>query len=167
MKALQYRFIKGMLLLLFVSLINTMAVAQDSKSDQSEENASVKAMIDAKRYLFKAQSAHPTRGRVVQLNSEYDLKITPDTIRSYLPYYGRAYSAPIGESEGPLDFVSKDFEYNQQDRKKGGWDITIKPKDGKGVREMFLTVFENGTASLRVSSNNREPISFNGHIQEK
>lgn len=167
MKALQYWFIKGALLLLFVSLINTIAAAQDSKSDQSKENANVKAMVDAKRYLFKAQSAHPTRGRVVQLNSEYDLKITPDTIRSYLPYYGRAYSAPIGESEGPLDFVSKDFEYNQQDRKKGGWDITIKPKDGKGVREMFLTVFENGTASLRVSSNNREPISFNGHILEK
>ena len=167
MKALQYWFIKGALLLLFVSSINPIAAAQDSKSDQSKENANVKAMVDAKRYLFKAQSAHPTRGRVVQLNSEYDLKITPDTIRSYLPYYGRAYSAPIGESEGPLDFVSKDFEYNQQDRKKGGWDITIKPKDGKGVREMFLTVFENGTASLRVSSNNREPISFNGHILEK
>ena len=166
MKALQYRFMKGALLLLFVSAI-TIVAAQDSKSNQSEENANVKAMVDAKRYLFKAQSAHPTRGRVVQLNSEYDLKITPDTIRSYLPYYGRAYSAPIGESEGPLDFVSKDFEYKQQDRKKGGWDITIKPKDGKGVREMFLTVFENGTASLRVSSNNREPISFNGHIQEK
>jgi Domain of unknown function (DUF4251) len=167
MKSLQSRFLGGTLLLLSVLLVSTMVAAQDSKTDQSEANANVKAMIDAKRYLFKAQSAHPTRGRVVQLNSEYDVKITPDTIRSYLPYYGRAYSAPIGETEGPLDFVSKDFEYKQQDRKKGGWDITIKPKDGKGVREMFLTVFENGTASLRVSSNNREPISFNGHIQEK
>ncbi|HKH60746.1 MAG TPA: DUF4251 domain-containing protein [Flavitalea sp.] len=166
MKALQYRFLKGGLLLL-VSLFSLTVLAQDSKNNKSEENANVKAMIDAKRYLFKAQSAHPTRGRVVQLNTEYDLKISPDTIQSYLPYYGRAYSAPIGESGGPMDFVSKDFEYSQKDRKKGGWDITIKPKDGKGVREMFLSVFENGSASLRVTSNNREPISYNGFIAEK
>ena len=167
MKTLQYKSLKSWLLLLFVAVFGTMATAQKTETDEGEAAAKVSKLIDAQRYLFKAQSVHPTRGRVVQLSTEYDLKVSPDTIQSYLPYFGRAYSAPIGESGGPMDFVSKDFEYAKKARRKGGWEISIKPKDGKGVREMFLVVFENGSASLRVTSNNREPISYNGYIAEK
>ena len=167
MKSLQYATFKSWLLVLFVLGGSAITVAQDSKSTQSDEAVKITQMIEAQRYLFKAQSVHPTRGRVVQLNTEYDLKVSPDTVKSYLPYFGRAYSAPIGESGGPMDFVSKDFQYGKKTRKKGGWEISIRPKDGKGVREMFLTVFENGSASLRITSNNRDPISYNGHITEK
>ena len=167
MKTLRYQLLKSWLLLLLVSAFGTMAIAQKTETDQAEVEAKVRAMIDVQRYLFKAQSVHPTRGRVVQLNTDYDLRVSPDTLQSYLPYFGRAYSAPIGESGGPMDFVSKDFEYTKKARKKGGWEINIRPKDGKGVREMFLVVFENGSASLRVTSNNREPISYNGYIAEK
>jgi hypothetical protein len=28
----------------------------------------------------------------------------------------------------------------------------------------MFTIFDNGTASLRVNNNNSQPISFNGHI---
>ena len=167
MKMLQYRLPKSWLLLLFVSVCGICAIAQEPKTNQAEGEEKVGKILDAQRYVFKAQSVHPTRGRVVQLNTDYDLKVSPDTIQSYLPYFGRAYSAPIGESGGPMDFVSKDFEYARKARRKGGWDISIMPKDGKGVREMFLVVFENGSASLRVTSNNREPISYNGYITEK
>jgi hypothetical protein len=90
-----------------------------------------------------------------------------DTLRSYLPYFGRAYSAPIDGIGGGFDFTSKDFDYKLKNRRKGGWDITIKPRDVSDVREIYLTVFENGFASVRVASNNREPISFNGHIEQK
>ena len=167
MKTLQDILLKSWLLLLFVAASGTMAIAQNQETDEAETASKVSRMIETQRYLFKAQSVHPTRGRVVQLSTEYDLKVSPDTIQSYLPYFGRAYSAPIGESGGPMDFVSKDFEYTRKARRKGGWEISIRPKDGKGVREMFLVVFENGSASLRVTSNNREPISYNGYIAEK
>lgn len=167
MKMLQYRLPKSWLLLLFLSVSGIFAIAQEPKNNQAEGEAKVGKMLDAQRYVFKAQSVHPTRGRVIQLNTDYDLKVSPDTIQSYLPYFGRAYSAPIGDSGGPMDFVSKDFEYTRKARRKGGWDISIMPKDGKGVREMFLVVFENGSASLRVTSNNREPISYNGYITGK
>jgi hypothetical protein len=167
MKTLQYNKLKSLLLLILVSAFGSFAMAQDENKDRSGQDVEVKALVDAKRFTFKAQSVHPQRGRIVQLNSEYDLKVSGDTVRSYLPYFGRAYSAPIDGRGGGIDFTSKDFEYSEKARRKGGWDITIKPKDVSDVREMNLVVFENGKASLRVTSNNREPISYNGYVAAK
>jgi hypothetical protein len=48
--------------------------------------------------------------------------------------------------------------------KKGGWEIVLKPKDVRDVREYFLSVSEKGYANLRVTSNNRQPISYSGVI---
>ena len=163
MKTLRYNKLIILALLIVAALIGSTSSAQDAKSNQDNE---IKELVDAKRFTFKAQTVNPQRGRVVQLNTEYDLKLAGDTLRTYLPYFGRAYSAPIG-SRGGIEFTSNDFEYTERARKKGSWDITIKPRDVSDVREMNLVVFENGKASLRVTSNNREPISYNGYVAAK
>jgi hypothetical protein len=168
MKTIRYIFFKSLLFAFLVFAFADISIAQDGKNKKSDKTAHIKDMIGAQRYIFKAQSATPSRGgRLVQLSSEYDLTVSKDTVRSYLPYFGRAYSAPIDGRGGGIDFTSINFEYNQKERKKGGWDITIRPKDITDPRELLLTVFDNGSASLRVLSNNREPISFNGYIAEK
>ena len=166
MKSLQNQTSRNILfffaLFAFVNLTN----AQDEKKDKSGNETSIQAQVEGHRFVFKAQSVHPSRGRVVQLNSQYDLSVSQDTVRSYLPYFGRAYSAPLDGRGGGIDFISKDFEYSQKNRTKGGWDITIKPKDVNDVRELALTIFNNGYAFLRVTSNNREPISYNGYLEK-
>jgi hypothetical protein len=50
------------------------------------------------------------------------------------------------------------------ERKKGGWEITITPKDGKDVRNCQLTVYESGNANLLVNSNNRQSINYSGEV---
>lgn len=155
-------------ILAWMAVVMSLTVmAQSTKYNEADRKQVVKSMIDSHEYVFKAQTVHPSRGRTVQLNAEYDLQISDDTVRSYLPYFGRAYSAPIGSRGGGYDFTSRQFEYVQNKRKKGGWDILVRPRDVNDVREMYLTVFENGSASLRVVSNNREPISYNGFIEMK
>ena len=42
--------------------------------------------------------------------------------------------------------------------------ITIKPEDNTDVQICNLTVLENGTASLVVSSNSRQTISYDGTV---
>ena len=157
---------KNFRVLLLVLAISFSGVAKGQDQQESKE-AVIKTSVTAHRYIFKAQSVNPTRGRMVQLNSDYDLTISGDTVTSFLPYFGRAYSAPIDPRGGGINFTSTNFEYNQQNRKKGGWDIAIRPKDVPDVREMFLVIFENGTATLRVTSNNRERISFHGFVEGK
>ena len=129
-----------------------------------DETPATKNLIEAQLYTFKAQTANPASGGIRQLTSEYDLKISKDTVIAYLPYFGRAYSGPVDLTGGGINFTSMQFEYNVSRGKNNRWKIIIKPKDANDVQELSLTVFENGKADLYVRSNNRQPISFNGYI---
>jgi len=131
---------------------------------QDKDHASVQKMIESKNFVFKAQTVLPQRGSVRQLTSDYDLQLLGDSVVSFLPFFGRAYAAPIGSSEGGIKFTSTDFSYVVKNKKKG-WDITILPKDTRDVRQLFLTVTESGYARLQVISNDRDGIAYNGYIE--
>src|ERR1700752_1622217 len=111
--------------------------AQDTKKDKE---ALVQQLVETKNYVFVAETALPTSGRIRQLTSGYELRVSGDTINSYLPYFGRAYVAPINPAEGGIEFTSQDFEYTAKAKKKGGWNILINPKDAKDVRQLILDV---------------------------
>lgn len=106
-------------------------------------------------------------GTINLTGSSYDFTVTPDSIVAYLPYYGRAYSAPYNPTEGGIKFKSKNFSYVQSRNKKGSYSISIKTKDLKSENyQMMLTVSEKGYATLMVNSNNKQPINFNGVLSE-
>ncbi|MBW8686946.1 DUF4251 domain-containing protein [Chitinophaga rhizophila] len=150
---------------LFMGLSADKSYAQDSKPDKQEV---IQQIVAARNFVFKVQTVQPTGPSPNrQITSEYDLKISPDSIISFLPYFGRAYTAPMDPTKGGIQFTSTKFDYKQEARKKGGWDITIKPQDTQDTRLMTLTVSDNGYASLQVISNNRQPISFTGYITQK
>jgi len=140
--------------------------AQSSKADkQAAQKTAIKQLVESQNYDFKAQSALPMSGRTRQLTGgDYDLRVTKETIVSYLPYFGRAYTAPIDPSKGGIQFTSKDFDYTIANGKKGGWDIQIKPKDYQDVQQLSLSISEDGYANLQVTSTSRQPISFYGTI---
>jgi hypothetical protein len=152
-------------LILLIVLFSNGLYAQ-KKDDLKKET--IERAVTSRNYVFKAETVMPT-GAVPnrQLSYGYDLRVSPDTIVSYLPYFGRAYTAPMDPSKGGIQFTSTKFEYKETKRKKGGWEILIKPKDTQDVSQMVLTVSETGFASLQVISNNRQPISFNGNVDEK
>ena len=148
--------------LLTATFTPRLSMAQSKKD--SAKIAALTALINNQQYAFKAQSVTPLSGRLRQLTSDYDLQVDKDAIVAQLPYFGRAYSAPINPADGGIQFTSKDFEYVITNKKKGGWDVTIKYKDAGDTKQMQLGIFNNGTASLQVTSNNRQSISFNGYI---
>jgi hypothetical protein len=149
------------LLALFVTVLSS-TIAHAQNLDKSV----VQNFVKSKEFVFKAQTVLPMTGASRQLTSEYDVKFLGDSVVAYLPYFGRAYSAGYGE-EGGIDFTSTKFDYKVKERRKGGWDIAIKPLDAKDVQQLNFTVSENGYATLQVTSNNRQPISFNGYIVER
>ncbi len=157
-------FFFSALLLIFFSALS--ADAQDNKQQkQASKEAAIKELITAQHYSFEAQTALPVGMRNRQLTSGYELKVRKDTIDAYLPYFGRAYAATIGSNEGGIQFKTTDFKYTLTEAKKGGWDITIVPKNSGDTRQLILHVSQAGYASLQVISNNRQSISFNGYIQ--
>lgn len=148
-------------------LLMTVSFAGFSQDKKNDKALQVKESVENQHYIFVAQTALPLQGRVRQLTTDYTLKVSKDTVIADLPYFGRAYSAPIGTSGGGIQFTSTKFEYTSTERKKGGWNISIKPKESQDVRELSLSISENGYASLQVISNNRQAISFNGYLKLK
>jgi hypothetical protein len=120
---------------------------------------------DVSAILYKMNSPNGA-GAINLTGSQYDLVVTKDSVMAYLPYYGRAYSASMDPNDAGTKFKSKDFKYIKTKRKKGGWNIVIVPKDVKDSQKLTLYVSENGYATLNVSNNNRQPISFNGYLAE-
>lgn len=117
-------------------------------------------------FTFKATYAYPTGFKAMYLSPYYDVKVSPDTVRAYLPYYGRAYTAPMNPSDGGIKFTSTDFDYRVVPGKRAGnWQVDIRIKDTG--REIWLNfdIWENGTARLNVTDTNRQPISFQGNIE--
>lgn len=132
---------------------------------QNPVDDKTKALIDTKNFIFRAETAIPQRGGTRYLTSEYDLRVSKDTVIAFLPYFGRAYTAPMDPTKGGIKFTSTDFEYTAR-QKKRGWDITITPKDATDadVRYLVLSISNKGYGSLRVICNNRDAISFSGYI---
>jgi len=163
MKKLLFAISFSSLIILFGA---NSTLAQDTKQEkQTKKEATVKELIDAQHYTFEAQTAMPVGMRSRQLTSSYELKVRKDTVDAYLPYYGKAYVATIGSSDGGIQFKATDFQYTVAERKKGGWNITIVPKNAGDTRQLFLTVSVDGIATLQVNSNNKQSISFYGYIQ--
>jgi hypothetical protein len=143
-----------------------ISFSQDAKADKKKEKATLitTAVIDSQHYEFRPLTAIPMAGEVRNLTYGFVVTISKDTIESYLPYFGRAYSVDYGSTTSPLEFISANFGYSVQNLKKGGWDIAIEPKDAKEIRKLLFTIYPNGNASLQVLCNNRQPINFQGEI---
>ncbi len=156
--------------LVLIACLSILSINFSNAQDKDEENdkkSRIRELIQSKNFAFVAQSVTPMGGNFMNLTSLYDVRVSRDTLMSDLPYFGRAFTAPVNPTESALRFTSTEFNYDIKERRKGGWDITITPKDGKDVRQMYLSVSENGYATLQVLSNNRQPISFNGIIDDK
>src|SRR3954466_3781221 len=102
----------GLVALLTLLGLPAHLYAQGSKENkQAAKDAAVKNMVDSQTYVFVAQTVLPLSGRTRQLTSDYDMKVTRTSITCDLPYFGRAYQAPIDPTQGGIHFTSKDFEY--------------------------------------------------------
>lgn len=132
----------------------------------SQNEAEVKRMVESNQYIFVAQYAIPMSGRIRNLTPEYDLTVSKDSLIAYLPYFGRAYQAPIDPSQGGIKFTSTKFDYNSSKAKKGGWDISMTTKDQSDNNRLTLHISVNGTATLQAFSTFKQSITFTGYIKE-
>lgn len=160
-------FSRKAVLLLLLSVSFNFVIAQSSKKEKDSVKAQMtKSQVEAKSFVFQAQSASPMRGGRRNLTPGYTLLISNDTLVSDLPYFGRAYSAGYGTSDGGIKFTSTKFESTVKNRKKEGWEINVKPSDISNIEVLIITVHESGSASLQVKTRDRQPISFDGYIEE-
>lgn len=150
-------------------------------SKNTVANANITNLLKENEFTFMAQRANPTNSDVVNvinslpnsassqilnLDYGYSLKITENEIVAELPYFGRMFTSNYDNTNNSYRFTSKDFTLTQKAGKKGSTIYFINTKDQQNVRRMILEVFPNGKAYLNIDSTDRQPISYDGYIQE-
>jgi hypothetical protein len=84
----------------------------------------------------------------------------------YLPYYGRSFTADYPGTDVSVRFNSTQFTYSADSTKKGGWDITIVPKNEPKSNKINMSITTSGYCNIYISSNTRQSISYYGYIKE-
>lgn len=143
-----------------------LSQCSSSKKINNLNSDEVKNMVNSPQFVFVANRVTPLRGHSHFLTSYYDVVVKKDSLTTFLPFFGRAYQAPLDPSKGGIQFTSTNFSYNVVAKKDNEWDITIKPNDYSDVQQLYFNIFGNGTANLNVLSTSRDPISFSGHIEK-
>ena len=139
-------------------------IAQTVNSQAGTDSVLLK-MVNGKRIWFVPQSTNSSTANLSNLAPEYKFKITPDSVVAYLPYFGKSYTPQHGRSDDEMiQFTSTDFKFDAVAKKKGRYDITVLPKESKGIR-FFLTIFSDGQADMEVTNPRKETVLFRGYVK--
>lgn len=157
---------------LTILLISTLSVlfiscgTSQTAAEKAEKASNLSEQIENLNFDFTANHAYPQGFQSIHLTSTYEVKVNPDTIKAYLPYFGRAYRAPMGSDEVGIKFKSTDFESTINIGKmKGEWHVTIETKDTPSPIKLYFHLWDNGTARLNVIEQDRQSISFQGVVE--
>jgi hypothetical protein len=158
------------LLVLILSMAMTTGFSQDKtrkelkEQKKLEKQKQVKAMVNAKEFVFVPRTALPSGMSPVNLsiNQNY-IKFQPDLIDSYMPFFGNAYGGVVYSNDKGLKFIGKPDLFTVEKTKKA-FHIDAVVKGETDNFRLSLSVGFEGSASLVISSNNRSTISYDGEI---
>ena len=159
------------IMFLSVFAVNAQETQKKSKKELKAEKKAqqiqeIKAIVESKNFVFDARNANPMSARSINLTTDYDVKITNDSIYSYLPYFGVSHSAVYGGTESPMIF-SRPFETISSEEVKHGYLVRVTVKNGSDRLNFSFHISATGSATLSVSSMNRQPISYFGQVVKK
>ncbi len=93
---------------------------------------------------------------------DFFLELKGDSVRSYLPYLGQAYQAPMMSPSQGLNFVTKAKSMKVSQPKKDQSRIEIDMKTEEDTYNYVIDLYDSGKAYIHVRSQHRDPISFDG-----
>lgn len=162
---------KTAMVVFFLSMIFTAGYAQEKSRKELrqerkiEKEKEIKALIDAKEFVFIGNSALPQGFRTIDLTTNQNfVEFKKDTIKSEMPFFGRGFSNIGYGNDGGLHFKGSPKEYSFEKNKKG-YHIKAVVKGMNDEYRLFLSVSSEGSAMLTINSNNRSTISYNGDIR--
>lgn len=136
-----------------------------TKEERRARTARIVAENLSKRHFtIEADHCYPQRGAARRIDYGYEVSVHGDTLKSYLPYFGRAYNIPYGGGKG-LHFDAIIKNYQQWQVKKNMTRIVIYTDNEEDVYVYSLDVFDNGNATINVQAREREQISYSGQMK--
>ncbi len=156
-----------------IIFLSSTGFAQNSKKEAKEKKKQeqyelIKELVQSGKYEFIGRKANPQSGRQIDLTTRSNfLRIYNETASGDLPYFGRAYSGGYSNSDGGVKFDGpmENFDAQENDKKRR---IVIKFKV-KGTDDAYsctLSISSLESASLSVTCNKKQAISYTGTIRK-
>ena len=154
---------KKSLLLLLMGLLATTIQAQNPRTNEDGKQID-KEKLEKKDYTIDVTYMNPRRGPGRALTDSYTLTVRHDSLLSYLPYVGEAYTVPYGGGKA-LNFSAPISEYTAEPGKKERTTVRIKVENEEDNYTYTLTIFPDGGTTINVQPTQRQSISFNGEMR--
>jgi hypothetical protein len=151
----------------FFAIVNALAQEKSKKQLKEErkleQQKKISQFVNAKEFIFEAHTVYPQSGRSIQLTTAYNVEFRPDSIKSYLPFFGRGYSGVGYGGDSGMIFEGKADDFSIEETKKK-YEIKVVVKGENDTYTMYLSIYFEGGANLSINTNKRSPISYSGTI---
>ena len=157
------------LLLLAAVLLAACATSGLSKEERrAQTRKHVEECLAARSFKIDVRDMQTLRYGSRNLTSVWNVEVRNDSLISYLPYFGNAYSVtPYGSSNSKgLNFSERILSYEQErNQRKERTSITIQVANDEDKYTYLIEIYDNGYSNVSVRSFNRDYISFSGELQ--
>ncbi len=126
----------------------------------------IQQQLEDQDFRIQVREMIPMQGKSWQLSTEYFIAVQGDSVFSHLPYSGRAYTAPLSR-DNVFTFEAPLLSYVTNTSKKDRIRIRFRTRTFNDTFTFYVDVFPNGSTSVRVSSNNRQGVSYLGELSSK
>ena len=124
----------------------------------------LQAAADGRNFAIDITDMYPMRGPGKYVGSDFFLRVSGDSVSSYLPYFGRAYRVSY-DGSNPLDFDGPMLTYATGEGKRGASLVEFSARSEHEILVYRVAIYTNGEADIDVSSNNRDFISYKGRLR--
>jgi hypothetical protein len=157
---------KGFFILMFFAAFAACSSLKQTKEEKEIRLVQISESVAKDHYTIEVSRANPMRSKTINLTPGYDLTIKNDSAIAYLPYFGRATYVPYGGGEGGIKFAQKMEGYQITLNSKGdGWLVRFNINTPEYNYKFNVTIYQEGNASISVSSSQRDPITFDGEMK--
>ena len=158
--------------ILLISFLSVNAQEDTKKSrkqckeeKQAEQIEKIRNLIENKSFVFNARRAIPLAGEAVNLNYFYTVKVDNNKVVSYLPFYGTSYEEAYSIQNSPFDFTNPLTKF-KVDKEKDKYIVSFSVYNNDNEIRYYFRISELGYTYLKVTSVQRQCISFQGMIGE-
>lgn len=155
-------FVMALAAALFASCGASAPAGGGSEARRPAAPADAADAADAARTRIQVHTATTQRGRTVPLSAGFFVELHGDSLLSELPYFGRAYSAPIG-TDNVLSFHApvRGLARSATERGAARLEFTVRTIEDTF---RFRIDISGADADISVRPQRRESISFRGDV---
>ena len=141
-----------------------------TQQERAEERAKTKMLVQeaiaSKRMHIDVRMMNTLRYGSKVVTSDFYLELRGDTLRSYLPYMGQAFNASMMTPSVGLNFEERILQFSERRIKANKTRFEMDVKTQEDSYHYTIDVYDSGEATIGVRPVNRDPISFEGRVDE-